>query len=115
MNFQIDRGYNVAGCEVDAICWGNDTDDDGWVHYLINGTQLVRCQTDVADTVITDFSACRVLANEAESFSIDYVNSARTATIQLQVTRTSPELGGGALSVAPTALQVQVRLRNPES
>ena len=113
LNFQIDRGYNVAGCTSDAVCWGNDTTNDGWVHYLVINGQLARCQSDGADDVVSDATGCRIVANQVASFSADYADSSRTVTLHLQVTRTSSELGGGALSVAPAPLRAQVRLRNP--
>lgn len=112
LNFQIDRGYNVSGCTPDAICWGNDTTNGGWVHYLRNGTQLLRCQSAGSDTVITDFSSCRVLANNVQTFTINYANASRTVTLRLAAQVTSQQLPGGSVSTGATPLQVQLRLRN---
>lgn len=112
LNFQVDRGYNVSGCTANAICWGNDTTNGGWVHYLRNGSQLMRCQSAAADTVIADYSACRVLANDAASFLIDYVHSSRTVTVRLNVQQTSNRLPGGSMGITPNPLRTQVRLRN---
>lgn len=111
LNVQISRGYNVSGCTPNAVCWGNDTANGGWVHYLRNGTQLLRCQSTASDTVITDVSTCRVLANDAQVFLVDYVNSSRTATLRLQIQQTSSLLPGGNRSTG--TLRTQVRLRNP--
>ena len=112
MNFQLDRGYNVSGCTPNAICWGNDTTNGGWVHYLRNGTQLLRCQSSASDTVITDFSTCRVLANNVQTFVVNYTNTNRTVTLRLTTQVTSQQLPNGSLSTGATPLQVQVRLRN---
>ena len=111
LNFQISRGYDVNGCTADAVCWGNDTDNDGWVHYLVSNTQLFRCQSSNPDTNIMDFSACRVLANDAHSFLVDYASGTRTVTLRLQVRNTSTLLPGGAMETG--TLRVQTRLRNP--
>lgn len=111
LNFQIARGYDVAGCEEDAICWGNDTDNDGWVHYVRNGTQLVRCQSDASDTSIADYADCRILANDAESFLVSYTGSSRTVSLELQVEQISDLLPGGASGTG--TLHTHVRLRNP--
>lgn len=110
LNFQIARGYNVTGCTPNATCWGNDTTNSGWVHYLLNGAQLVRCQSLLADTVITDFSSCRVLANNAETFGLDYVSSARTLALRLGVRRSSALLPGGSTTTG--TLTTRVKLRN---
>lgn len=111
LNFQISRGYNVSGCTPNATCWGNDTTNSGWVHYLRNGTQLVRCESTASDTTITDFSSCRVLANYAETFLVDYASSTRTVTLRLQVKRSSSLLPTGAMDTG--TLRTQARLRNP--
>ena len=112
LNFQLDRGYNVSGCTPNAICWGNDTTNGGWVHYLRNGTQLLRCQSSASDTVITDVSTCRVLANNVQTFVVNYTNTNRTVTLRLTTQVTSQQLPNGSLSTGATPLQVQVRLRN---
>lgn len=111
LNFQISRGYNVSGCTPNATCWGNDATNGGWVHALRNGTQLVRCQSTDSDTAITDFSPCRVLANYAETFLVDYASSTRTVTLRLQVKRSSSLLPTGAMDTG--TLRTRVRLRNP--
>ena len=112
LNFQISRGYDVNGCTADAVCWGNDTGNDGWVHYLVSNAQLFRCQSSgPPDTNITDVSACRVLANDAQSFLVDYTSGTRTVTLRLQVRNTSTLLPGGAMDTG--TLRVQTRLRNP--
>ena len=111
LNFQISRGYNVSGCTPNATCWGNDTTNGGWVHALRNGTQLVRCQSTASETTITDFSPCRVLANYAETFLVDYASSTRTVILRLQVKRSSSLLPTGAMDTG--TLRTQVRLRNP--
>ncbi|MBI4322678.1 MAG: type II secretion system protein [Candidatus Omnitrophica bacterium] len=111
LNFQISRGYNVSGCTPNATCWGNDTTNGGWVHALRNGTQLVRCESAASDTTITDFSPCRVLANYAETFLVDYASSTRTVTLRLQVKRSSSLLPTGAMDTG--TLRTQARLRNP--
>lgn len=111
LNFQIARGYDVAGCEDDAICWGNEDSNDGWVHYLRNGAQLVRCQSDAADTVIADYSACRVLANDAQAFEVSYTDASRTVSMELHVEKSSDMLPGGASGTG--TLHTHVRLRNP--
>ncbi len=112
LNVQLAKGYNVSGCTLNAICWGNDTTNGGWVHYLQNGTQLVRCQSNASDTVITNFTGCRVVANGAQTFVVDYVNSTRTVTLHVAVQQTSPQLPGGTLSTGSAPLMTQVRLRN---
>lgn len=111
LNCQISRGYNVSGCTPNATCWGNDTSNGGWIHYLRNGTQLVRCQSTASDTTITDFSSCRVLANDAETFLVDYASSTRLVTLRLQVKRSSSLLPSGAMDTG--TLRTQARLRNP--
>lgn len=111
LNFQISRGYNVSGCTPNATCWGNDTSNGGWIHDLRNGTQLVRCQSTASDTTITDFSGCRVLANYAETFLVDYASSTRFVTLRLQVKRSSSLLPSGAMDTG--TLRTQARLRNP--
>ena len=113
LNFQIARGYNVAGCIADAICWGNDTTNGGWAHYLRNGTQLVRCQSNASDTAITDFSACRVLGHDVSTFLVDYVALTKTVMLRLAIQRTSQQLPGGSASTTPAPLRTQIRLRNP--
>jgi Tfp pilus assembly protein PilW len=119
LNFQIALGYfnspaqagYIAGCPLNAICWGNDTQSGGWMHYLRNGTQLVRCQTAASDTAIADFSACRVLANGVQTFLIDYSSATRTLTLDLQTQFQALGRGlGGPLASGP--LQTRVRLRN---
>lgn len=111
LNFQISRGYNVGGCTPNATCWGNETSNGGWVHYLRNGTQLARCESMVSDTAITDFSGCRVLGNYAETFLVDYVSSTRTVSLRLQVKRSSSLLPNSAMDTG--TLRTQARLRNP--
>ena len=111
LNFQISKGYNVAGCTPNATCWGNEASNGGWVHYLRNGTQLARCESMASGTVITDFSACRVLANYAETFLVDYVSSTRLVTFRLQVKHSSSLLPSGAMDTG--TLRTQARLRNP--
>ena len=111
LNFQISRGYNVGGCTPNATCWGNETSNGGWVHYLRNGTQLVRCESMASDTAITDFSGCRVLANDAETFLVDYVSSTRLVTFRLQVKHSSSLLPNSAMDTG--TLRTQARLRNP--
>ena len=112
LNFRISRGYNVPGCPpTNATCWGNETTNGGWVHYLRNGTQLARCESMASGTVITDFSACRVLANYAETFLVDYVGSTRTVSLRLQVKHSSSLLPNSAMDTG--TLRTQARLRNP--
>ena len=111
LNFQISRGYNVGGCTPNATCWGNETSNGGWVHYLRNGTQLARCESMASDTAITDFSGCRVLGNYAETFLVDYVGSTRTVSLRLQVKRSSSLLPNSAMDTG--TLRTQARLRNP--
>lgn len=110
LNFQTSRGYNLGGCTPNATCWGNDTTNGGWSHYLRNGTQLVRCQSMASDTAITDFSTCRVIANNANAFLVDYVSSTRTVSLRLQVKRSSSLLSSGAMDTG--TLRTQTRLRN---
>lgn len=115
LNFQIARSYDLAACG--GICWGNDTANGQWVHYLLNtadpnNTQLARCQSAGSDTVITDFSACRVLANNVATFSVDYTDSTRTITTRLAHTATSGQLAGGSMSTTPAPLTTTIQLRN---
>lgn len=112
LNFQLDRGYNVSGCTPNAICWGNDTANGGWVHYVRNGTQLVRCQSGSPDTIITDFSSCRVVANTVQAFLVDYTNSNRTVILRLTTQLSSQQLPSGSMSTGAAPLRAQVKLRN---
>lgn len=112
LNFQVTRGYNVAGCTANDVCWGNDNANGGWVHYIKNGAQLVRCQSDAADTAVADYSACRVLANDVNVFGVDYVGATETVTLRLAVRQTSDQLPGGSMTTVPNPLRTQVRLRN---
>ncbi len=129
LNFQLARGYNVTGCGAapnpcacNAICWGNDTTNGGWVHYLLNppvppadGAQLLRCQSNGSDTAFASFAGCQVLANNVQTFQMDYANTNRELTIRLQVTQASTQLPGGSMSTGPpnTPLITRLRLRNP--
>jgi hypothetical protein len=115
LNFQIDRGYDVAACG--GVCWGNDSVTGGWVHYLLDATdatdiRLVRCESDAADTAIADISACRVLARNIDTFEADYTNSTRTVQVRIEVQETSSQLAGGTVGTTPTPLSSRVRLRN---
>lgn len=113
LNFQIARGYDVAGCAADAVCWGNDTADQEWVHYVLNAGRLVRCQSDASDTAVSDYSGCRVLANDAQSFLVSYTGASRTVSLELEVQHDSDLLPGGASGTG--TLHTHVRLRNPSS
>jgi len=113
-NFQVALSYNAG---TGAIVWGNENQQNGWVHYLLNQTvptnwQLVRCLSNGSDTNITNFAACRVLANNVQTFQVDYANASRTVTISLEIRQTSSQLPGGAMGTSPAPLNTQVRLRN---
>lgn len=120
LNFKIAKSYDLSDPNCLGICWGNDTETGGWVHYLLNTgdpnhVQLARCQSTAAegaDTAITDFSACRVLANDVDTFSIDYADGTRTLTIRLANRATSGQLAGGSLSTTPAPLTTRIQLRN---
>jgi prepilin-type N-terminal cleavage/methylation domain-containing protein len=110
LNIQIARSYDSDTCG--GICWGNDSADDGWIHYLLDNERLMRCQSDASDTVIADFSACRVVATDIGLFEVDYDDSDQTVTVRIQAEITSDQLPGGNMSTTPAPLQTQVRLRN---
>lgn len=119
IDFQIVRGYNLPGECVDAICWGNETTPNGWVHYVFNQTtpqnmQLLRCATPNAADAI-DPAACRVLGNQVNepNSQFGYSGITNTVTIRLEVRETSTQLPGGSLGTSPAPLIDYVRLRNP--
>lgn len=119
LNFRIARNYDATACG--GICWGNDTTTLGWVHYLLDTTdasraRLLRCQSTAAsgsDAAITDFSGCRTLSNDVQTFGVDYVDSTKTVTIRLENRLASQQIATGGLSTTPSPLRTQVRLRNP--
>ncbi|MBI4354351.1 MAG: hypothetical protein HY595_03860 [Candidatus Omnitrophica bacterium] len=119
LNFRIARNYDEVACG--GICWGNDTTTLGWVHYLLDTTdaqhaRLLRCQStpaDGSDAGITDFSGCRTLSNDVQTFQVDYADSAKTVTIRLENRLSSQQIATGGLSTTPSPLRTQVRLRNP--
>ena len=113
LNIQLARGYNVAGCTPNAICWGNDASNGGWVHYLVNNSTLYRCQSGASDTAITDFSGCRTIINDVQTFLVDYSSANRMVTMRLATRHNSPQLPGGQLTMTPAPLRTQIRLRNP--
>ena len=113
---RIAQGYNLAECP-NAICWGDGLTTNRWLQYRMRpGTnQLVRCST--ANPGDNDFTNCRVLANDVQSFSADYAQAdgtppTRTVTLRLRVQRTSAQLPGGSVASGPTPLVGQVELRN---
>lgn len=115
LTFQAALGYNLAApCPVDAVCWGArdaaGTNQSGWsVRYRLSGTQLVREILNAAAVV----QSTRVLANDVSQLAFTYVGgTTRTVTVSIQVRRTSAELAGGSLSVAPTPLITTIKLRN---
>lgn len=112
LNIQLTRGYNVAGCTANAICWGNDATNGGWVHYLVNSAILYRCQSAASDTAITDFSGCRTIIRDVQTFSVDYSSANKTVTVRLATRYSSFQLPGGQMTTTPAPLRTQVRLRN---
>lgn len=116
LDFQVALGYNLAPpCPLNAVCWGardqNGTVQFGWsLRYRVNGTQLVREIRDAGGVVQP---GTRVLANYVSQLSFVYVGgTTRTLTVQLQVQRTSPQLGGGSMALGLNPLVVQIKLRN---
>ena len=127
INFQIARGYDLNGtlndCPVANICWGNENDppappgdgnvNNGWVHYLLIGTQLGRCLSAGSDTAIASLNGCRILANDVQTFQVSYaIAPTNTVTIQLAIQQSSQQLPGGSMSTTPAPLRTQVQLRN---
>ena len=110
VDFQIERGFDQVACG--GICWGDETATGRWLHVLRNASsQLVRCSTlQQADPI--DFSTCRVLANYAQTFTVDYQHSAREVRIHLRVFKASSQLPGGGMGTTPVVLTRQIRLRN---
>ena len=127
VNFQIARGYNInGGCTIpvscatctcrntNTVCWGNDTTNCNWVHYLVNNGQLLRCQSanpDTADATLVA-STCRVMANDLQTFLADFDTTAQTVTMRLEIRETSAQLPGGSMGTTPAPLVTRVRLRN---
>jgi Tfp pilus assembly protein PilW len=124
LDFQLDRGYDVAVCG--GVCWGTDDPafPTGWVHYVVdtvttapNG-RLRRCTTaNQLDPMPVNFVGCRVMANNVSPTlamtTFLYDHPTRTVTATLQVTVTSRQVAGGTLTTGALPLRVQIRLRNP--
>jgi type II secretory pathway pseudopilin PulG len=111
VDFQIGRGVTCGG-----ICWGDETATGRWLHYRLNGNgtpnmQLLRCST-ATQTDPIDLSTCRVLANNVQTFSMDYTHSARSVRLRLQVQQGSSQLAGGLVSSGSAPLVAEVQLRN---
>jgi len=119
VTFQIVLGYNLPlPCPVNAVCLGardqNGVNQQGWSYrYRLNGTQLVREILNGVEGVGTPQAGTRVLANDVNQVTFTYAGgTTNTLTIALQIQRTSSGLPGGSVSVAPTPLVIQIRLRN---
>jgi Tfp pilus assembly protein PilW len=125
LNFQIARSYDAT---TSTVVWGNDTQDNGFVHYAVitptGGTsaQLVRYQTApaTAGQVLTGActagnSGCRILANnvKAASSAFSWNPTARLVTSTIEVETSSQLTPGGTRTTSP--LTVQIKLRNPDS
>ena len=114
VDFQIARSYDAAACG--GTCWGDDTTNDRWLHYLLNvvsaeNTQLIRCSTaNQADAVTV--SGCRVLANNVQTFTVDYSHVNRRLTVRLDVRKISSQLAGGSVAAGPSTLISEIELRN---
>lgn len=114
IDFQINRGYDEDDCG--GTCWGDEDDNDRWVHYLLNtpedqDTQLIRCTTENQDDAI-DTDACRVMAHDVETFEADYDYAGMVLTLTLNIQKDSEQLRGGSVNASTVPLVMQVKLRN---
>ena len=116
VDFQLDRGFDQGTCG--GICWGTDDPafPTGWLHYLLNttnpqNTQLVRCATTNQGSAI-NFATCRVLANNIQTFLVDYAAGTRTVTLHLQIRKVSAAIPGGSVTSSTSPQVRQVKLRN---
>lgn len=123
LNFKIARGYNIdaVACP-NAICWGNDTINGGWVHYTVitaSGVrQLIRFTSNenerdkAAPATCSGATSCRVLANyvPATGSFFSYDAPTKAVTVTLQIIYANPVLPTG--SMTGPALTARVTLRN---
>jgi len=126
LQFQIALGFNLAGCAVNAVCWGalnqNGSNQPGWsVRYRVSGTQVIR---EVLDQNSTVQPGTRVLANNvnngvgadgqaATQFSYDGTN--RVVTIRLDMAQPPgpvPKNVGAVQDAFRPRLSTQIKLRN---
>lgn len=122
LDFQIVRDYDAALCG--GICWGSDDPlrPDGWIHYALDASnpqnvRLMRCITmNRLDVLPATFAGCRMLASRVNAIVANtaflYDQPTRTVTLRLLTSRASGQFSGGTVSVHPTPLVTQVKLRN---
>lgn len=104
VDFQVTHGYDGS-----SVTWGDGQTPNQWAHYLRSGTQLLRCTTVNRDDA-PNFATCRILANGATAFTVNFDITTRLVNVQLGL---QEAIRPGSSAMVTSSLRSLVYLRNP--